>query len=129
MPPAPPLPKRNPAGPPAPARPAGRAPPPPPALPGFPIRAFTAVDEQKAAVRAVRPRRSAVVAVADQGTPEQCPGGPVDQVEQRLQGAGVGGFCGGVRLRAAEQGLHKLFVKRRGLGTERLIGLTVGAEE
>ncbi|VBA38522.1 hypothetical protein LAUMK136_02539 [Mycobacterium attenuatum] len=60
-----------------------------------------------------------VGAVADQRAPGQCQEGLVDQVEQILLDiGGLGpGICGHTRIEA----LHKLGVKRRDLGAQRLV--------
>ncbi|CAM2898081.1 hypothetical protein MYIN104542_09160 [Mycobacterium intermedium] len=68
-------------------------------------------------------------AVADQRSSEQGLGGCVDQVEQLLQGRGVGRFGGGIRARTGLQRLHELGVIRRRLLTDRLVGLCMAAEQ
>jgi hypothetical protein len=62
--------------------------------------------------------QGAVASVADQRAVQEQLSGFVDHVEERLQGVRAGGLRCGVCLRAAEQRLHELVMKRRGLGAQ-----------
>ncbi len=113
--------------------PARRAPPLPPATPAVGTSAaVAAVAVQQPPGPAVLPR-PAVGAITDQWTPQQRLGGPIDQIEQPLVGAlrrrDVGGLGSRIRPAAASQRLHKLGMKRRRLGANRLIRLPVRAKQ
>jgi hypothetical protein len=87
---------------------------------------------QQPAGSAVLPRAGrAVGPVADEGTLQQQLGGAVDQVQHLLlqglpgvgNGRGVGRLGAGVPVRAGNEVVNELLVKRRGPGAEGLIPL------
>ncbi len=89
--------------------------------------AGAAVADQPAAGRAVGPGAGgAVGAVADQRAPGIRQEELVNRIQQRRHRGGLGG---GVRAATGGQRLRELGMKRLRLGTERLIGLAVRAEQ
>ncbi len=105
-----------------PGRPAGT-----PGLPSRPGAAIAAIAVQDPPSPAGLPSpRRPIGTVADQGAPQQRLGGRVDRGQQLLLDLGLGGrICSS----ATGKRLHELLMKRRRLGAERLIGLSVAGKQ